>query len=147
MFYHLIFIFFIHINMHSVCYWIPDRDTGNLRNQVCLHFHIGIFPLKQKLNGLIRKICFLGSKSGLQKCRDISLLLPRAASALMEVGQSLSWLCKLGISTSLFPGGCSRAYLLKSMRQPFGSESCTGMSLSNYSWQLLPPPQVGLGVI
>lgn len=55
MFYHLIFIFFIHINIHSFWYWIPDRDTGNLCNQVCLQFDIGIFPLKKKLEGLKRK--------------------------------------------------------------------------------------------
>lgn len=111
MFYHLIFIFFIHINIHSVWYWIPDSDTGNLWNQVCLQFDIGIFPLKKKLKGLKRKICFLESKSSLQKCRYISLLLSRAPSALIEAGQSLSVLCKLGISTSVFPSGCGGAYL------------------------------------
>lgn len=118
MFYHLIFIFFIHINMHSVCYWIPDRDTENLWNQVCLQFDIGIFPLKKILKRLIRKLYVLvGSKSSLQKSRDISLFLPRAASSIMDLGQSLSQLCKLRISTSLFPGG---AYFWKSVRQPFG---------------------------
>lgn len=139
MFYHLIFIFFIHINIHSFWYWIPDRDTGNLCNQVCLQFDIGIFPLKKKLEGLKRKICFLGSKSSLQKCRYISLLLPRVASALVEVGQSLSQLCKLGITAHPYFLVAVVEHICESVRQCFGKGSCTGISLM--AWQSLHPPQ------